>query len=176
METNLKGRVWVFGDSINTDLMMPGFSLRMPVAEAARYVFDAVRPGWADAVVPGDVIVAGKNCGIGSSRPVPLLLLELGIAAIIAEEFNSLFFRNCINYGFPALAIDEVGGIFREGDEAQVDLLTATISNRRTGEHLRGRPYPRLILEVLTAGGITAQLRANGYLSAEVTPQPVKVN
>ncbi len=87
------GKVWVFGDNLNTDDMYPGYALKMEPPEAARHVFYKVRPGWTDEVSPGDVVLAGKNFGLGSSRPVAALFTELGVAGLVAEEFNSLFFR-----------------------------------------------------------------------------------
>ena len=97
------GKVWVFGDDLNTDAMYPAFAMKMDPPEAAKHVFYEVRPGWTDEVSPGDIVVAGKNFGLGSSRPVASLFTELGVAGLVAEEFNSLFFRNAVNAGLPAM-------------------------------------------------------------------------
>ncbi len=93
MTVAFSGKVWVFGDNLNTDDMYPGYALKMEPAEAARHVFYQVRPGWTDEVSPGDVVLAGKNFGLGSSRPVAVLFAELGVAGLVAEEFR-LFCRS----------------------------------------------------------------------------------
>lgn len=92
-EERVSGRAWVFGDEINTDDMYPGFAMKLPVPEAARHMFDATRPDWPQLVRPGDIVVGGRNFGLGSSRPVALLFQELGVRCLLAEEFNSLFLR-----------------------------------------------------------------------------------
>ncbi len=99
------GKVWVFGDDLNTDAMYPGFAMKMDPPEAAKHIFYEVRPGWTDEVSAGDIVMAGKNFGVGSSRPVAALFAELGVAGLVAEEFNSLFFRNAVNAGLPAMTV-----------------------------------------------------------------------
>lgn len=99
------GRAWVFGDSINTDAMYPGFAMKMDIPEAAQHVFYDLRPGWVSEVQQGDIVIAGRNFGIGSSRPVAALMRHLGVTALVAEEFNSLFLRNAINNGLPAVTV-----------------------------------------------------------------------
>jgi 3-isopropylmalate/(R)-2-methylmalate dehydratase small subunit len=122
MNHEITGRAWVFGDSINTDAMYPGFAMKLPVPEAARHVFYDLRPGWTEQVRPGDIVAAGRNFGIGSSRPVAALMRQLGVAALVAEEFNSLFLRNSINNGLPALAVPGVRGLVQEADQVTVHL------------------------------------------------------
>src|SRR5699024_5024744 len=99
----MKGRAWRFGDTSTTDELYPRFALRLPVEEASWRMFHSVRPGWPEQVTPGDIVVAGRNFGLGSSRAVPLLFQHLGVSCLVAEYFNSLFLRNCINYGLPAI-------------------------------------------------------------------------
>ena len=101
MNATITGRVWVFGDSVDTDAMYPAFAMKLDVPEASKHVFYQLRPGWTDLLEPGDIVIAGKNFGVGSSRPVAALFRHLGVAALVAEEFNSLFFRNAINAGLP---------------------------------------------------------------------------
>ena len=86
------GKVWVFGDDLNTDAMYPGFAMKMDPPEAAKHIFYEVRPGWTDKVSAGDIVMAGKNFGVGSSRPVAALFAELGVAGLVAGEFISPFF------------------------------------------------------------------------------------
>ena len=81
--------------------------MKMDPAEAAKHIFYEVRPGWTDEVSPGDIVLAGKNFGLGSSRPVASLFTELGVAGLVAEEFNSLFFRNAVNAGLPAMTVPD---------------------------------------------------------------------
>jgi 3-isopropylmalate/(R)-2-methylmalate dehydratase small subunit len=166
MTAVIEGRAWVFGDSVDTDNMYPGFAMRLPVPEAARHVFYDLRPGWADAVRPGDVVVAGRNFGIGSSRPVAQLFLELGVAGLIADEFNSLFLRNSINFGLPALTVPGATGLLRDGDHVAIDLEQATIERVEDGRRLQGSPLPPMVLDILAHGGLMAKLAADGFVSA----------
>jgi 3-isopropylmalate/(R)-2-methylmalate dehydratase small subunit len=162
MNHQITGRAWVFGDSIDTDAMYPGFAMKLPPGEAARHVFYDLRPGWTGEVRTGDVVVAGKNFGTGSSRPVALLMRHLGVAALVAEEFNSLFYRNAINNGLPALAVPGVRGIVREGEEVTIDLAEGRLS--ACGQRVTVPPLPRMILDILDAVGLLPRLTADGYL------------
>ncbi|GAA0899530.1 3-isopropylmalate dehydratase [Pseudonocardia zijingensis] len=158
----VSGRAWVFGDSIDTDAMYPGFAMKLPVAEAARYVFYDLRPGWTDEVRPGDVVVAGRNFGVGSSRPVAGLMRHLGVAALVAEEFNSLFLRNAINNGLPALTVPGITAAVREGEVIEAHLTQGRL---RCGATTLGfTPLPRTVLDILDAGGLIPRLVAAGLL------------
>jgi 3-isopropylmalate/(R)-2-methylmalate dehydratase small subunit len=161
------GKVWVFGDSLDTDAMYPGFAIRMDPPEAAKHVFYQVRPGWTDAVSPGDVVVAGKNFGIGSSRPVSALFLELGVAGLVAEEFNSLFLRNAINAGLPAVTLPNATTIFHDGDVGAFDLTAGTWGNTTTGASGNVPKLPDMLLDIIASGGLMKRLVAQGYLSAD---------
>jgi 3-isopropylmalate/(R)-2-methylmalate dehydratase small subunit len=145
--------------------MYPSFAMRLGVPDAAKHVFNATRPGWPALVHPGDIMVGGRRFGLGSARPVALLLKELGITCILAEEFSSLFLRNSINLGLPVLAIRGVRHAFEEGDIADVDIPAARVRNITTRRELSGRPYPPLVLELIRHGGIENRLRAQRYLS-----------
>ncbi len=171
MNTTITGRAWVFGDAMDTDAMYPAFAMKLPLAEAARHVFYEKRPGWTDLVEPGDVVVAGRNFGVGSSRPVASLFRHLGVAALIAEEFNSLFFRNAINAGLPALTIPHATAVFGDGDEAFLDIATGAYRNTRTGRTGRTTPLPPLIQDILATGGVMPRLARQGYLPDEFRDQ-----
>jgi len=158
------GRSWVLGDHIDTDALFPGKALRLPLEEAARYVLSGLRPGWVDQVRPGDVLVGGINFGIGSSRACAPLLQHLGIRAVLAEEFNSLFLRGCLNQGLLALTVPGVRGSVTEGDEVEIDTAAATVANLRTGAVLAADRYPDLLMQLVEAGGLLPALRAEGYL------------
>jgi 3-isopropylmalate/(R)-2-methylmalate dehydratase small subunit len=160
----IRGRVWVFGDDINTDLIFPHSAFRVSPEEQLKLVFSDNRPGWSDMVKPGDIIVAGRNFGTGSSRPGAVLLLRLGLGCLVANSINGLFFRNCIGYGFPALQCPGVSDAFIEGDSAVVDLLEGTVLNERSGEILHGNKISPSMIETLKAGGIQKLLVKRGYM------------
>lgn len=168
MDHRISGRVWVFGDSVNTDAMYPAFAMKLDIAEAARHVFYEIRPDWPELVQPGDPVVAGRNFGVGSSRPVANLFQQLGVAALIAEDFNSLFFRNAINAGLPALAVPGASSLFADGDLGTFDMVTGSYRNDTTGRDGQVTPLPPLILEILSSGGILARLAEQGYLPLEM--------
>lgn len=162
----ISGRVWLFGDRMNTDEMYPASAMSLPIDRAARQMFASSRPGWTDLVRPGDIVVGGTGFGIGSSRPVALLLSALGVACVVADGFNSLFERNCINYGLPVLAVPGVSRLLHEGDVAVVDIEAATVT-APDGTVLPGRRYPELVLQIVRRGGLVRQLREDGLIEAE---------
>lgn len=162
------GRVWVFGDNLNTDDMYPAFAMKLDPPEAARHIFYQVRPGWTDQVAPGDIVVAGRNFGVGSSRPVATLFTELGVAGLVAEEFNSLFFRNAVNAGLPAMTLPDATSLFREGDAGSFDLAEGLWRNESTGTSGSVPRLPDLILDIVASGGVMPRLAAQGYLPAEL--------
>ncbi|HEV7935301.1 MAG TPA: hypothetical protein VGP70_23685 [Actinomadura sp.] len=167
MREQIEGRVWVVGDSVTTDAMYPGFAMKLPLPEAAKHVFYELRPGWTDQVRPGDIVIAGRNFGLGSSRPVASLFKQLGVRALVAEEFNSLFLRNCINFGLPALSVSGAAAAFHDGDTARLHIAEGWCENLTTGTRLAAEPLPGLVLDILTAGGILPRLAREGYLPAE---------
>jgi len=168
MTHGITGKVWVFGDDLNTDAMYPAFAMKMDPLEAAKHIFYEVRPGWTDQVSAGDIVVAGRNFGLGSSRPVAALFTELGVAGLVAEEFNSLFFRNAVNAGLPAMTIPEATTIFSEGDTGTFDISTGEWRNETTGAAGSVPKLPDLILDIIASGGVLPRLAAQGYLPAEL--------
>jgi len=160
----LKGRVWIFGDNIDTDLMMPHGAFEKSLREQAQFVFKANRPGWVDLVKKGDIIVAGRNFGTGSSRPAALLFKTLGLEAIAAESVNGLFFKNCINFGLPAFNCPGVTESFKEGDVAEIDPQAGTIRNVATGKSLRTGILPEMLMNIIAAGGMIELLTKEGCL------------
>lgn len=169
----IEGRAWVFGDDVNTDDMYPGFAMRLPVNQAAQLMFNASRPGWPSLVRPGDIVVGGRNFGLGSSRPAAELFRELGVGALVAERFNSLFYRNCINYGLPALTLQHVREYVTEGDHLQLDIGQARLTNTSTSAAYEANPLPAFLQAILAAGGLVAQLTTAGLIrahDAEVQP------
>ena len=162
------GKVWVFGDDLNTDAMYPGFAMKMEPSEAARHIFYEVRPGWTDEVSPGDIVVAGKNFGVGSSRPVASLFAELGVAGLVAEEFNSLFFRDAVNAGLPVMTLPDATIVFSDGDAGTFDLTDGSWRNDTTGASGTVPKLPKLILDIIASGGVLPRLAAQGYVPAEL--------
>ena len=159
------GRVWKFGDDINTDLMLPGPLLTASEAEQARAVFRANRPGWVDAIASGDIIVGGRNFGTGSSRPAARSLRNIGLAALLAESINGLFFRNAVSFGFLAIECPGVHAAFEEGNIAEISLADWRVRNRDSGAVLRARPVPERLLSLMTGGGIYPLLEAEGLIA-----------
>jgi 3-isopropylmalate/(R)-2-methylmalate dehydratase small subunit len=166
MAKTFTGKVWKFGDDINTDLIIPGFAIFLPRDVQPRHCFSANRPGWVDEVQPGDVLVAGRNFGVGSARPIGDVFLLLGISGIVAESFNGLGLRNCINVGMPSLPCPGIVDAFGEGDVAEVDWTTGAVRNATSGTSLQGSPIPKALQDIVRAGGVEAVLRSEGYLAA----------
>ena len=161
-----KGRVWLFGDNINTDLMYPGFITTLPEAERPKYCMSANRPGWSEQVREGDIIVAARNFGCGSSRPAAKSLKSLGVSCVLADSINGLFFRNAINFGLPALSLEGASKMFKEGDTAEVDFRTGEVKNLKTNETKLGRPLPQALITIVESGGLLPLLKKEGYLKA----------
>lgn len=161
----LTGRAWVFPqDYINTDAMMPRAGYDLSPKEQNSLVLNSVRPGWADLVEPGDILVAGRNFGTGSSRPAPTLLRRLGIAALVAESVAEIFLRNCVSYALPVLDCPGCLEMTNEGDTVTVDLESGTFTNVTAGISRSGPVLPAMLRETIAAGGAYAQLRAEGYM------------
>jgi len=160
------GRVWKFGDNINTDLMLPGDVHAGTEAEQARAVFAANRPGWVDEMKPGDFIIGGKNYGTGSSRPAARSLRNIGIACVVADSVNGLFFRNCVNFGLLVLECAGVSALFpEEGQIAEVSLADFRVKNLATEKSLTALPVPPNLLTLMRGGGIYPVLERQGLIA-----------
>ena len=155
-----EGRVWKFGDNISTDLMMPGqITMAKPGIsdeEVAPYCMMANRPEGAAQVKRGDIVIAGRNFGCGSSRPAPRVLRALGIAAIVAESTSRLFFRNSVHLGFPTVICKGVTEAFEEGDICELDVARGAVTNRTNGKTLQGEALPEGSppYQILMSGGL----------------------
>jgi 3-isopropylmalate/(R)-2-methylmalate dehydratase small subunit len=160
-----KARVWKFPDNINTDLILPNRAFYMTPAEQVKFVFSANRPGWVDQVAPGDILIGGRNFGMGSSRPAARSLRNLKLACLVAESINGLFLRNSVNFGFPALECHGIGAAFEEGDVAEVSFDDYKVRNQRTGAVLDAVPLPEALRRLMQAGGLFPLLEAEGYLA-----------
>jgi 3-isopropylmalate/(R)-2-methylmalate dehydratase small subunit len=165
MATTFTGKVWKFGDDINTDLVIPNFAVLMTLEEQLPHCFSANRPGWVDEVQLGDVLVAGRNFGVGSARNIGAVFHALGISGVVAESFNGLGLRNCINAGLPSLPCPGVLDAFAEGDVAEVEWTTGAVRNATTGATATGNPIPAQLQSIVLAGGVENVLRSEGYLA-----------
>ena len=160
------GKTWKFGDNINTDLILPGRAQLFTEEEQLRCVFEANRPGWIDEVGEGDILIGGHNFGMGSSRPAARSLRNTGLACMVAESINGLFYRNCVNWGFLALECEGVSTGFGEGDEAKISFEDFSVRNARTGVVLQARAVPEVLLNTMKAGGVLPLLEAEGLVAA----------
>jgi 3-isopropylmalate/(R)-2-methylmalate dehydratase small subunit len=155
---HVSGKAWLFGDNIDTNLILPNHAHFLPPDEQARLLFSALRPDWAAQTARGDIVIAGRNFGMGSQRPSARAFRALGISCIVADSANGLFFRNCINFGFLVLECPGVSAAFKEGDIAEVSLDPFEVRNATTGVTLPAVPLPPALVAILAAGGVYALL------------------
>ena len=151
-ERKMSGRVWKFGDSIETDAINPYY--RYPTMDELKlHTMEAYRPEFPKEVRSGDILVAGRNFGCGSSRP-GLVLREVGIAAIVAESVARLFFRNSIARAIPIFIAPGVTGIVKDGETLEVDYPAGLVRNPATGASVALRKFPPAIERIFAAGGL----------------------
>jgi 3-isopropylmalate/(R)-2-methylmalate dehydratase small subunit len=156
--TAARGRVWRLPADIDTDQLAPGGAMKFGLDAIARQCLQTVRPEFARGVVRGDVIVAGANFGIGSSREqAASVLVHLGVAAVIAPSFNGLYFRNAFNVGLLLLACRNAAAI-GDGEVVEFDARAGRVV-RAGGEVLACEPIPAFLLEMVEAGGLLPQLK-----------------
>lgn len=152
----LKGRVWKFGDDVNTDVIFAGkYTYTVTEkSEMAQHAFEDLRPEFAKEVKPGDIIVAGKNFGCGSSREQAVIALVMaGVAAIIAPSFARIYYRNAINEGLPLLENKEAPEHIKEGDVISIDLEKGKII-AADGKEFGFPPLPPSVMEIVKEGGL----------------------
>lgn len=154
----IRGNVWRFGDHVDTDQIIPAERL---VAENLgcmdRFIFEKVRPELAGAIGDGDIILAGKNFGCGSSREhAPRSLIQAGVSCIVAESFARIFFRNSLNVG---LLLVECKVDAAEGDELEVDVGGGVVRNLSSGKTFQFPPYPEFIRDLVAKGGLMAKIK-----------------
>jgi 3-isopropylmalate dehydratase small subunit len=156
----IKGKVWILGDNISTDLIAPGQYLDAAIDEVVKHVFEANLPEFVKEMCSGDIIVAGRNFGCGSSREnAPEALKKLGISCIAAESFARIFFRNAIAIGLPVVICKGVAGQFKQGETAVVDFREARVKNISSGAMLQGEPFSGDIVAIVESGGILEKLK-----------------
>ena len=155
------GKVFRYGDNIDTDVIIPARCLNiMDQKELASHCMEDIDKEFAQQVQPGDIIVAGANFGCGSSREhAPLVIKVSGVSCVIASSFARIFYRNAINIGLPILECQEAAERIKAGDEVTVDFSTGEITNHTRGETYRSQPFPRFIQEIMRAGGLMNWIR-----------------
>ena len=152
----IKGKAWKFGDDVNTDEIIPArYLITTDPKELAKHVMEDIDPGFPNKVQPGDIIVAGKNFGCGSSREhAPLALKGAEIGAIIAESFARIFYRNAINLGLPIIESPEIAKETDEGSILEIDLAEGIVRNVTKGKEYKIKPLPESLQKVMEAGGL----------------------
>lgn len=150
-----KGRVWKFGHNIDTDLIIPArYLVSIDIIELARHCLEGLKPGFPEKVEPGDVILAGRNFGSGSSREhAPLAIKATGISAVIAVSFARIFFRNAINIGLPIIEMDKIEE-FQDQDLIELDLEEGVLRNLTQNRTYNFPCYPQFLQEIIKAGGL----------------------
>ena len=154
----MSGTVWKLGDNVDTDVLAPGKYMKFDIEEIARHCLEDVMPRFAAEVRPGDVVVAGRNFGIGSSREqAPQALRQLGVAAVIAPSFAGLFYRNALNLGLLVLVCERAGEI-ADGSSIDIDARQGRIDAGAAGI-LPCQPLPPFLMQMLDAGGLLPHLQ-----------------
>jgi 3-isopropylmalate dehydratase small subunit len=151
-----KGRVWKFGDDLDTDVIIPvQFTVGADPAEFAKHCMEGIDPQFSRKVLPGDIIVAGRNFGCGSSRePAPLAIKAAGISCVIAKSFARIFYRNAFNVGLPLLESPGAPDSIEEGDEIEVDVDTGNITDLTRKGSFSSKPIPPFMQELIRDGGL----------------------
>src|SRR4030043_954908 len=160
----LEGRVWKFGSDVDTDAIIPARYLNQSDAmELAKHVMEDERPEFKKEVKKGDILLAGKNFGCGSSREhAPLALKEAGISCIIAKTFARIFYRNGLNLGLPLLESPEASEAIQEGDRVRVNLTTGEIFDVTQQIKFFAKPVPAFMQDLIRDGGLIRHLRKKG--------------
>lgn len=160
MEKVLKGKAYKFGDSISTDLIIPGryAHLRSNLPELVKHVMEDADPEFASKVKKGDIIVAGKDFGLGSSREhAPLVIKMAGVSAVLAKSFARIFFRNAINQGLPVLICNT--DKIKSGDELEINFDTYTVTDITNGNKIAFGRIPGVMLSILDEGGLVPYIK-----------------
>ena len=160
----LEGKVWRYGDNIDTDVIIPARYLNsFDPKELAAHCMEDIDTGFADNVKAGDIMVGGKNFGCGSSREhAPVAIKAAGITAVIASSFARIFYRNSINIGLPLLEIGDDVDKINAGDKLRVDVSTGIIEKLSTGDTYHAHPLPGFVQEIADAGGLVQYVMSKG--------------
>lgn len=157
-------RIWKFGDNVNTDAITPGrYNLTVDLDKLAKCTFIEIRPDFCAGVKKGDVVVAGRNFGCGSSRETaPLALKASGICAIVARSFARIFYRNAVNLGLPVFVSQDIPEAAQDGDTGEIDLVNYTLT---IGDKVFTLPRPPpFVIDIVKSGGVINYLKNGGTL------------
>ena len=156
-----KGKVWKFGDHVDTDVIIPARYLNAPEpSELAKHCMEDIDQSFSGTVQAGDIMVGGWNFGCGSSREhAPIAIQASGISCVIAASFARIFYRNSINIGFPILECPEASEAIKAGDSVTVDTETGVIVDETTGETFQAKPFPPFIQKIVESGGLLKYLK-----------------
>jgi len=156
------GRLWLFEETINTDVLAPGFYMKSPLDELSKHCLEAIRPEFASNVKNGDVIIAGENMGVGSSREQAAEVLKfLGVSCIIAKSFAGIFYRNAINLGLPVFTLPSEPSLpkqFVDGSFVNFDFDRTTLNLEQPSLQVKLDPLPKFLRELITDGGLVSHL------------------
>lgn len=157
----ITGQAWKVGHDVDTDLIIAARYLNTSdPAILAPHCLEDLIPNVMDRITPGDILVAGKNFGCGSSREhAPVAIKHAGFSCVIAESFARIFYRNAINIGLPIIVAPEAAREINEASRVEVDVAEGRIKDLSTGKEFRGEPFPSFMLEILGAGGVIPYLR-----------------
>lgn len=156
------GRVFKYGDNVDTDVIIPARYLNsFDAKELASHAMVDIDPTFTKRVKPGDIIVARRNFGCGSSREhAPLALKTAGVSCVIADSFARIFYRNSINIGFAIMECPEAAAAINDGDEVKVDYDTGKITDVTTGQEFQAQPFPEFMQKIIAAGGLVNYVNA----------------
>ncbi|HOB08248.1 MAG: 3-isopropylmalate dehydratase small subunit [Limnochordia bacterium] len=157
----VQGTVFKYGDNVDTDVIIPARYLNTSdPAELAKHCMEDLDKDFVKNVQPGDIIVAGRNFGCGSSREhAPLAIKTAGVSVVIAATFARIFYRNAINIGLPILECPEAVADIQAGDKISVDFTSGVITNLTSGESYQAEPFPEFMQELIAAGGLLNYLK-----------------
>lgn len=160
----VKGTVFKYGDNVDTDVIIPARYLNIAdVKELSSHAMEDIDTEFVKKVQPGDIVVATRNFGCGSSREhAPLVLRENQISCVIATSFARIFYRNAINIGLPILECEQAANAIQAGDTVSIDFDTGVITNETKGETYQAAAFPPFIQNIVKAGGLLKSLKERG--------------
>ena len=158
-----KGRVFKYGDNIDTDVIIPARYLNTSDSkELAAHCMEDIDTEFVNRVKQGDIMVGVKNFGCGSSREhAPIAIKESGISCVIAASFARIFYRNAINIGLPILECAEAAEAISDGDEVEVDFSTGEVRDLTSGKSFKAQPFPEFIQDIIASGGLIEAVKQN---------------
>ncbi len=155
-----KGHVFKYGDNVDTDVIIPARYLAIQdKKELSQHAMEDIDKDFVKNIKPGDIIVAGKNFGCGSSREhAPIVIKESGVGCVIADTFARIFFRNAINIGLPILECPDAAEAINAGDEVEVDFDTGKITDVTTGKVFNAQPFPEFMQKIINSNGLVGYI------------------